>query len=173
MEVNDISVLPYPCPKYIEKSRQELADALTKEDKALLVRLFIANIGEIEEKLATGKDNVLLLTEPLCELPVREKIFRDCIDLYGQIEGAESVILIKPHPRDLLDYEEKFSEYIVLDRKFPMEVLNFIEGLTFRRVISVFTVVRNIRFAEEIVYLGEDFMDQYEDPKLHRQNEEI
>ena len=137
------------------------------------MRLFIANIGEIEEKLATGKKNVLLLTEPLCELPVREKIFRDCIDLYGQIEGEESVILIKPHPRDLLNYEEKFSEHIVLDRKFPMEVLNFIEGLTFRRVISVFTVVRNIRFAEETVYLGEDFMDKYEDPKLHRQNEEI
>lgn len=173
MEVNDISVLPYPCPKYIEQSRQELADSLTKEDKALLVRLFIANIGEIEEKLATGKDNILLLTEPLCELPVREKIFRDCIDLYGQTEGADSVILIKPHPRDLLDYEEKFSDHIVLDRKFPMEVLNYIEGLTFRRVISVFTVVRNIRFAEEIVYLGEDFMDKYEDPKLHRQNEEI
>ena len=51
--------------------------------------------------------------------------------------------------------------------------MNFIEGLIFRRVISVFTVVRNIRFAEEIVYLGEDFMDKYEDPKLHRQNEEI
>ena len=83
------------------------------------------------------------------------------------------MILIKPHPRDLLNYEEKFSEHIVLDRKFPMEVLNFIEGLTFRRVISVFTVVRNIRFAEETVYLGEDFMDKYEDPKLHRQNEEI
>ena len=173
MEVNDISALPYPCPKYIEKSRQKLADALSKEDQALLVRLFIANIEEIQEKLATGKDNVLLLTEPLCELPVRERIFRDCIDLYGQVKGAESVVLIKPHPRDLLDYEEKFSEHIILDRKFPMEVLNYIEGLTFRRVISVFTVVGNIRFAEEIVYLGEDFMDKYEDPKLHRQNEVI
>ena len=173
MEVNDISVLPYPCPKYIEKSRQELAEGLTKEDKALLVRLFVSNIEEIQEKLATGKENILLLTEPLCELSVRERIFRDCIDLHGQIDGAESVILIKPHPRDLLDYETLFSEHIVLDRKFPMEVLNYIDGLVFRRVISVFTVVRNIRFAEEIVYLGEDFMDRYEDPRLHRQNDDI
>ena len=116
---------------------------------------------------------MLLLTEPLCELPVRERIFQDCIDLYGQIDGKESVVLIKPHPRDLLDYETLFSEHIVLDRKFPMEVLNYIEGLQFRRVISVFTVVRNIQFAEEIVYLGEDFMDKYEDPRLHRQNEDI
>lgn len=173
MEVNDISILPYPCPKYIEKSRQELTERLTKEDRALLVRLFVANIEEIEKKMATGKKNVLLLTEPLCELTVREKIFRDCIELYGQTEGEESVILIKPHPRDLLDYETLFSEHIVLDRKFPMEVLNYIEGMRFSRVISVFTVVRNIQFADEIVYLGEDFMDKYEDPRLHRQNDDI
>lgn len=173
MEVNDISILPYPCPKYIEKSRQELTDRLTKEDRALLVRLFVANIEEIKGKMAAGRENILLLTEPLCELPVRERIFRDCIDLYGQISEKDSVVLIKPHPRDLLDYETLFSEHIVLDRKFPMEVLNYIEGLRFRRVISVFTVVRNIRFAEEIVYLGEDFMDKYEDPALHRQNEVI
>lgn len=173
MEVNDISILPYPCPKYIEKSREELTERLTREDQALLVRLFVANIEEIKEKLAAGKANILLLTEPLCELPVRERIFRDCIDLYGQIKDEESVILIKPHPRDLLDYETLFPEHIVLDRKFPMEVLNYIEGLRFSRVISVFTVVRNIRFADEIVYLGEDFMDKYEDPRLHRQNDDI
>lgn len=173
MEVNDISILPYPCPKYIEKPRQELTERLTGEDQALLVRLFVANIEEIEKKVATGKKNVLLLTEPLCELSVRERIFRDCIDLYGQVDGEESVILIKPHPRDLLDYERLFPEHIVLDRKFPMEVLNYIEGLRFRRVISVFTVVRNIQFADEIVYLGEDFMDKYEDPRLHRQNDDI
>ena len=63
MEVNDISVLPYPCPKYIEKSRQELAEGLTKEDKALLVQLFVSNIEEIQEKLATGKENILLKQE--------------------------------------------------------------------------------------------------------------
>ena len=173
MEVNDISVLPYPCPKYIEKPRKELTENLSGEDKALLVRLFIANIEEIKRNLAADKDKVLLLTEPLCELDVREQIFRDCIEQYGKIAGTESVILIKPHPRDVLDYEKIFPEHIILDKKFPMEVLNYIEGLTFRRVISVFTVVHAIRFAEEIVYLGEDFMDRYEDPKLHRQNEEI
>jgi len=54
-----------------------------------------------------------------------------------------------------------------------MEVLNFIPNLMFRRVISVFTVVHSIKFAEEIVYLGEDFMDNYEPPEMHRQNEAI
>ena len=81
--------------------------------------------------------------------------------------------MIKPHTRDLLNYHDIFSEYIILDGKFPMEVLNFIPNLMFRRVISVFTVVHSIKFAEEIVYLGEDFMDNYEPPEMHRQNEAI
>lgn len=175
MEVNDISVLPYPCPKYIEKSRKELVDGLDREGKDILVRLFVRDMDEINEKLNTGdgKNRILLLTEPLCGLEVRERIFRDCIEQYGKIDGEESVVMIKPHPRDVLDYRKVFSSYIVLDSKFPMEILNFIPDLRFRRVISVFTVVRSIQFAEEIVYLGEDFMDQYEAPELHRQNEMI
>ncbi|MCX4306705.1 MAG: glycosyltransferase family 52 [Acetatifactor sp.] len=173
MEVNNISILPYPCPKYIEKPRHELTERLSGEDQDLLVNLFIGNIGEIREKLAAGNNQILLLTEPLCELDVRERIFRDCIEQYGKIEGLKTTVLIKPHPRDLLDYEKLFPDCVVLDRKFPMEILNYIEGLVFCRVISVFTVVHSIRFAKEIIYLGEDFMDNYEDPRLHRQNDEI
>ena len=81
--------------------------------------------------------------------------------------------MIKPHPRDVLDYHKIFTDYIVLDGMFPMEVLNFIPDLKFRRVVSVFTVPSSIKFAEEIVYLGEDFMDNYEPPEMHRQNEMI
>lgn len=175
MEVNDISVLPYPCPKYIEKPRKELVEGLTKEGKDILIHLFIGDMDEIMNTLKQGgsANKILLLTEPLCGLDVRERIFRDCIEQYGKIEGEESVILIKPHPRDVLDYQKVFPEYIVLDAKFPMEILNFIPNLTFRRVISVFTVVHSIQFAQEIVYLGEDFMDRYEAPKLHRQNESL
>ena len=29
MEVNDISLIKYPCPRYIEQSRQALVDRLT------------------------------------------------------------------------------------------------------------------------------------------------
>lgn len=175
MEVNDKSVLPCPCPKYIEKPRAELVNGLNEKGKNLLVHLFIADMDEISRKLSIskGKNKILLLTEPLCALDVRKRIFQDCIEQYGRIEGEDSVILIKPHPRDALDYHEVFPEYIILDGKFPMEVLNFIPGLMFRRVISVFTVVHSIQFAEEIVYLGEDFMDQYEPPEMHRQNEAI
>lgn len=174
MEVNDISVLPFPCPKYIEVKRERLVDKLDDKAKDRLLHLFIADMDEIKDKLQKGAaDKVLVLTEPLCALDVRERIFREVIENYAKKDLKEAVILIKPHPRDILDYHKVFPEFIVLDGKFPMEVLNFIPRLQFRRVVSVFTVSSSIKFAQEIVYLGEDFMDRYEAPELHRQNEAI
>ena len=102
-------------------------------------------------------------------MDVRETIFRDVIRDYC----GDGIVLIKPHPRDELNYRERFNDHIVIEGKFPMEILNYIPGLTFDKVVSVFTVVHAIEFAGEIVYLGEDFMDQYEAPELHRQNEAI
>lgn len=176
MEVNDISVLQYPCPKYIEKPRKELTENLGEEEKEILVSVFIENREELDRMLAGGEKaekKVLVLSEPLCDLATRERIFRDIIEEYGKVEGKQACILIKPHPRDVLDYKELFSEHIVLDGKFPMEILNYVKGLVFDRVVTVFTVPTAILFAKEKVFLGEDFMDKYEAPEIHRQNEQI
>ncbi len=176
MEVNDISVLPYPCPKYIEQAREELVKGLDEAAKETLLSVFIEDMGELRRKLAEGaasERKVLVLTEPLCDLETRAAIFTDIIREYGQINGSPAQILLKPHPRDILDYEQLFPEHIVLDKMFPMEVLNFIKGLEFDRVVSVFTVPSSIRFAKEKTFLGEDFMDRYEAPEIHRQNEQI
>ena len=174
MEINDKSVVPYPCKKYIEVPRAKLVERLTKEDKDLLIHLFIENMDSLLEQLKTGAaDKVLVLTEPLCPLDVRKKLFADVIEEYGVIDGRPGQVLIKPHPRDVLDYRKEFSQYIVLNAMFPMEIMNFIPDLKFRRVVSVATVPNGIQFAEEIIFLGEDFLDKYEDPAIHRQNEMI
>ena len=176
MEVNDISGLDYPCPKYIEKPRKELTQNLGEKEKKTIVSVFIEDSKELEAALAFGtghEHKVLVLSEPLCDLETRKKIFKDIIAEYGKIDGQEAQILIKPHPRDILDYKELFPEHIVLDGKFPMEVLNYIEGLVFDRVVTVFTVPSSILFAKEKIFLGEDFMDKYEEPEIHRQNEQI
>lgn len=174
MEVNDKSILPYPIDKQIEQPRAELAEHLTDADKDVLIHMFIENMDELQRKLDIGaQDKVLVLSEPLCDLETRKRIFTDVINEYGEIDGHRAQILIKPHPRDILDYTEVFPEHIVVNGMFPMEIMNFIPGLRFRRVVSVFTVPNAIQFADEIVYLGEDFMDKYEEPALHRQNEQI
>lgn len=172
MEVNDISVLPYPCPKYIEKPRKELTDGLSEEQKRILVSVFMEHLDRLESQLAqcpADAPRALILTEPLCDLETRERIFKDIIEEYCK----DCVVLLKPHPRDVLDYKRLFAEHIVIEGRFPMEILNFIPGLCFDKVISVFTVPDAITFAKEKIFLGEDFMDRYEEPQIHRQNEAI
>lgn len=176
MEVNDISVLQYPCKKYVEKPRSELTQGLGEEQREILTNIFIENKEELTGllKKENGRNyNVLILTEPLCDLETRKRIFADIIRDYGNVEGEPAQILMKPHPRDVLDYTEIFPDCLILDKKFPMEILNEIKGLVFDRVVSVFTVPDAIRFAKEKVFLGEDFMDRYEEPEIHRQNEQI
>jgi len=175
MEVNDISAIELPCPKYIEKPREELVSSLDNNGKELLINIFIANMPSLMEKLSNKGDapRVLILTEPLCDMETRKTLFTDIIDQHGQSNGKQAVIIIKPHPRDILNYQELFPEHIVLDGMFPMEILNFIPNLHFDRVVSVLTVPNAIKFAGEVLFLGKDFLDKYEDPLLHRQNEQI
>lgn len=176
MEVNDISVLQYPCKKYVEKPRKQLTERLTEEQKDILTAVFIENKEQLQKMLHEGRNHehkVLILTEPLCDLETRKRIFRDIIREYGNINGEPAQLLMKPHPRDVLDYAELFPECTILDQKFPMEVLNYMKDLVFDRVVSVFTVPDAIHFAKEKVFLGEDFMDRYEKPEIHRQNEQI
>lgn len=172
MEVNDISVLEYPCPKYVECSREKLTQRLTAEDKDCLLGIFLEDRERLIKQLTEGKNHekkILILTEPLCDLKTRERIFRDIIALYGK--GMQ--VILKPHPRDRLDYEKCFPDCVVLSGKFPMEMMNFLPDIHVKKVISVFTVPSSIGFAEETVFLGEDFMDKYEAPEIHRQNEQI
>lgn len=172
MEVNDISAIRYPCPRYIEQPRQELADRLTDGDKDLLLRAFIRDKEGLERQIAESSrlgDKILILTDPLCTLEVREKIFRDLIERYT----AEGTVFLKPHPRDELDYRKLFPDIPQFDATVPMEILNFFRGLHFKKAVGVLTEVKAIRFADEAVRLGEDFMDAYEDPLAHRINEQI
>ncbi len=172
MEVNDISVLKYKHRKYVERPRQALVDQLSQEDKNLILKAFIRDMdrlkAQIEESSGIG-DKILILTDPLCSLDVREQIFRDIIALYE----PEGTIFLKPHPRDELNYRQLFSEYPQFDATVPMEMLNFFPGLRFKKAVAVLTEIKAIQFADEVVRLGPDFMDRYEDPLVHRQNEQI
>lgn len=172
MEVNNIGRIPYPCHKYIEVPRNELVLALSEEEKELLLKIFIKDIDSILEVMGSDKKEnktVLVLTEPLCDLETRKAIFTDIISEYGK--GAH--VYIKPHPRDELDYEKEFSQYTVLQKEMPMEILNFLKGVSFDELYAVLTVIDGIQFAKKKVRLGPDFMDKYEEPMIHRQNEQI
>jgi hypothetical protein len=172
IEVNNVSIIRFPYKKYIEVSRSELASKLTKEDKEILLRLFIKDYDDLMARISSlkpGEKNILILTEPLCELNVRKKIFADLIEEYSK----EGNVYLKPHPRDVLDYNAEFPETPSFEGKMPMEVFNFIDGFHFAKVISVYTHVSDIKFADESIMLGHDFMDKYEDPGIHRKDDAI
>lgn len=172
MEVNDISAIKYPYKKYVEVPRQALVDALTQEDKNLILKAFVRDMDKLQEQITdcNGKgDKILILTDPLCTLDIRKQIFEDIIAMYE----PEGTVFLKPHPRDELNYREVFAEYPQFDATVPMEMLNFFPGLRFKKVVGVFTEMKGLQFADECVRLGPDFMDKYEDPLVHRQNEQI
>ncbi|MBP5608604.1 MAG: lipooligosaccharide sialyltransferase [Lachnospiraceae bacterium] len=175
MEVNDLSKLKYTTKNMVELPRSILTERLKSSEKEILLDLFIENIDELRKKLNTssGKPTLLVLTEPLCDLETRERIFKDIIESYHIIDGKEATVLLKQHPRDLLDYKKLFPDAVLLDGTFPMEMLNFIDGLVFDRLVSVYTRLDAIRFAKEKILLYDDFMDKYEAPEIHRQNEAI
>ncbi len=172
MEVNDIKSIKHYCKKFIELPRERLVARLTDDEKQMILSMFVRDMEGINRHMqatALGREKILILTEPLCSLAVRKQIFTDLIATYE----AEGDVYLKPHPRDELDYFALFPTYPIFDGTVPMEMLNFIPGIHFNKVISVLTEVKAIQFADECIRLGSDFMDRYEEPSIHRQNEEI
>ena len=177
-EVNDISVNHKPPKNIVEVPRKDLNDKLSSEDHSILTDIFLVNKDRVvSQLLGTGefddgkgkRPQVMILTEPLCEPEVRKRIFGDIIEMYKD----SSRVILKPHPRDLFDYEKAFPDTVVIRDRFPMEVLGDVEGFCVDKVISVVTQMDNVYFAKEIVYLGLDFLDKYEDPAVHRKVENL
>ena len=56
MEVNDRSVLKYDNPKYREVPRKPLFERLTDDDKQLLLKAFVKDKEEIEERIKEAKE---------------------------------------------------------------------------------------------------------------------
>lgn len=169
-EVNDISANYMPPDNAIECSFDSMWEKLSDEDHDTLAYIFMENIDGLKKQLASGhKERVMILTEPLCDHETRKRLFGDIINKYQD----DYDIILKPHPRDLVDYKEAFSQVTVLEGRFPMEVMADIKDLRVDKLVSVITQVDNVKFAKEIVYLGLDFLDKYEDPAIHRKMESL
>jgi len=166
MEVNDISVIAIPFEKYVEVPRKKLVEGLRREDKDLLLKVFVPDIDKLKQAIQDNNvKTALVLTEPLCpDLSVRKQIFEDIVERYKD----EYMLVFKPHPRDELDYKKEFPDYQIIDKVVPMEMLNFIEGCKMDLAIGVFTELDALEFVKDRVRLGADFMDKYEDPSIHR-----
>lgn len=166
MEVNDKTVIDDDFYKYVEIPRAKLFDALSKEQIQTIQKIFVKDADKLKTVIekCDEKKAIMILTEPLCSLDVRKNIFSDLINEYSK----EGMVVLKPHPRDELNYESEFPDVLSFDRTVPMEIFRINKNIKFSKIISVYTQLANVDFAEEKVFLGHDFMDKYEDPKIHR-----
>lgn len=166
MEVNDVSVFDYTFDKYVEVPRAGLEKKLTPETRKMMLSVFLPDADQITEALSGSDRCTLFLTEgyPGDKPEIREQICRDILRDY--CEGTR--VVIKPHPRDDVDYTALFPECIVIRGKFPIEVLNFIDGIHFAKALSIITsALDNIGFVDEKVNLGPQFYDAYEPREKH------
>ena len=179
-------------PVYVELPRRVLTGALTKTDKLVLTRMFIENADALQAALMqqAERPRILILTEKILDTDARGNLFTELVARYATWKGRQALVFVKPHPRDEVDYRAMFSpendgvysadsaqvtgsstssgaarpEVIVLSSAFPMEMLNFIEGLCFDAVVSVFTQTDAVLFAKERISLADEFA--YAAPEL-------
>lgn len=171
MEINDRSVVPTDCPRFVEVPRKPLERALTPEQKKQMIQAFIEDADALMQQLKPSREGeafACFLTEPHpVDIEARKRVCLDVLAKYCQ--GYR--VLIKPHPRDTVDYEALCPDAVVLRGRFPVEVLNFFEGLRIKRAVSIVTTaMNNMDFVEEKLNLGASFWDAYEDPEKHAYN---
>lgn len=96
-------------------------------------------------------------------------IYKEIISKYDERE-----IVIKTHPRDLLNYSEIFPKALVFDKPIPMQLFNFL-GVRFERAITVFsTAVFAFPYEIEIDWIGtkihKNLLAEFGDIELPKNN---
>jgi hypothetical protein len=174
MEVNDISKVPGKCPNIKEVPRKPMETALTSEQKEIMLRAFIEDYDSLKSQFVTADENVEFAMYLSEGYPKDEEIRKQvCLDVIAQHCRGYKVI-IKPHPMDKIDYATLCPDAIVLRGRFPVEVLNFFEGLHVKKAVAVVsTAMNNMDFVEEKLNLGVSFWDKYEDADKHSFNKKI
>ena len=162
IEVNDSNSIKTNGRIVNEISRNDLINTLNQEEIDKIYKIFyLENSGEI---FNNGKENIMILTQPLASFSERIKMYKDIIKEY--CVGCN--VYIKPHPIDNVNYLTEFKDCIILERYFPVEILNIKCALNIKKVISVYsTSLNQIKFAPEKLNLGISFLDKYEEKSKH------
>lgn len=166
MEINDDSFFDYKFDGYVVVPRKKLEENIRKEDKIRILRIFVPDADELSGKLKGLSDCTLFLTEgyPGDRPDIRIKVADEIMEKYI---GGENVV-IKPHPRDDVDYTSIYPKAVVIRGKFPIEVLNFLDGIHFKKAVSIITsALDNISFADEKINIGPGIYDNYEPREKH------
>lgn len=125
---------------------------LTKDEQNKILQIFNIDLNKVNLK----KEYVIILTQPLSEGQYNISLNQEISIYKNMIEKfKDKNIIIKPHPRDLKNYHEIFPNIKIIDRFFPIELLNLI-GIKPCVVCSVCsTALLNFKDSELYVYEGD------------------
>lgn len=144
--------------------RSELFARLTSEDKDIILKLYLGS-EKIEKirKLFTCSEGTLLLTQPLgydrmTSYEIHERFYKDIVDKY-----STGQLIIKPHPRDDVDYHKLFPEAVVIeDSVLPVETIGFFEDIRIKRAVTwCSTSINGLGFCDEKISLGIEYIKPY------------
>lgn len=129
---------PVSKPYYINKeieivNLKEAWHKSSQEQKNYILSIFNISNNDIER---IQSRNTIILTQPMYIDKVMSK--EDQIDIYRQMikKYGEENCIIKPHPRDLIDYQKLFPGSIYFNKSVPMQLLA-IWGASFKKVVTV------------------------------------
>ena len=105
---------------------EKLWNDLSSKEQSTILKFFNFNNPE--------NIDVLLITQPFSEDEILD--FDEEIRIYSEIVEKYPNIVIKPHPREFKDYSKIFPNISVLDKDFPLELLELI-GIKVRKVVTV------------------------------------
>lgn len=124
---------------------------LPQNQKTKILEVFNLNIDTIN----FDDNSALILTEPFCEHDFLR--FDDEINIYKEMINKfhDNKIFIKPHPREEKKYDEIFENVEILNRYFPVELLNIV-GIEPTVVCSIAsTALLHFKKSNIYVYDGE------------------
>lgn len=152
IEVSSSDNLPDQLPKdkLVVVDRNKMIRDLPITDIKVLCEIFL---GQYSLEYLKQKTNMIIIFTSLYRRgrQYADEQIRICQKLMSKFKNYK--FIIKPHPRDLTNYKEAFPDTIVLDRRFPSELLNYIDGIAVDYAISVCsTAVDTCNFAKITKY---------------------
>lgn len=137
VEVNDINgveISGFASDKLVEVPRKTMFGSLTKTDIEVLKKIFMKDTPQFD----AGR-SAILLTQPLFVDGLVSSA-EEQIDLYKKLvkeNVSDECLVIKPHPRDTVDYLPIFPQAVIVDKNMPIEMLELTGMTGFAKALAV------------------------------------
>ena len=129
---------------------EKLWNNLSSKEQKEILTIFNVNPDKIKFKGKTA----LILTQPLTEDNLAT--LEEELDIYKEFfeKFNDYTIIIKPHPRDKKNYKEIYPNFEIIDKHFPIELLNLINIKPTVVCSIISTALLNFKDSEIYVYQG-------------------